>query len=245
MANIGFSTQCLGMSSMPLEERIKFYYSLGNNAIELSFRKEVQLNEFVLTPEIVRNIKKFDYISVHAPWREVIYKHDKKTDEIIKKLRELCRKIPVQGIVLHPDVVDDFIHMENSGLPFLFENMDTRKKIGMYPEHFTKLIKDHSFGFVLDVQHAYDTDPTMKLARKFISVFGDRLKQMHVAGRTESLRHFPVHISDNKDAIVEILKLGIDVPKILEGLLLENISQTVSRELDFVKKYEKNKTLKE
>jgi len=239
MANVGFSTHCLGMSNMPLEERIKFYYSLGNNAIELSFPTEAQLNEFMLSPETVKNIKSFDYVSVHAPWKEIIYKHDKKTDDIIKKLSQLCRKIPVRGIVLHPDVIDDFEHVENSGLPFLIENMDKRKKIGMYPEHFTKLIKDHNFGFVLDVQHAYDTNPTMQLARKFISIFGDRLKQMHVAGRTESQRHFPVHIADNIDAIVKILGLGIDVPKILEGLLLENISQTVSRELDFVRKYEK------
>lgn len=236
---IGFSTGCLHRSNIPKGELIEFYYSLGANAIELSFSNPSYLNDFELSSETICNIKKYDYISIHAPWHEITYKPDEKTNDIIEKLRCLCDKIPVEGIVLHPDTVDDFRYLENSKLPFLFENMDKRKKFGTHPQHFLQLIKNYSFGFVLDLQHSYENDSTMKFAREFVSIFGNRLKAIHVSGCTKSERHFPVYIADNRDAIAQILELSINVPKILEGVLLENIPQTASKELDFVRKYGK------
>lgn len=238
-AKIGFSTGSLYKTDISFDDRIKLFHSLGATAIELSFSTLSQLENFKLTPEITSNVEKYDYVSIHAPFNEINYGSNKETDKLIEQLKYLCKALPVDGIVLHPDVVDDFQKMENSGLPFLIENMDKRKIFGTNPEQFKKLAKDYNFGFVLDIQHAYEHDPSMKLAGEFIEVMGKRLKEMHVSGCTEAGRHLPTYVSDNKQSIAKILKLGINIPKILEGRLEGNIQQVAREEINFIKSFEK------
>lgn len=144
------------------------------------------------------------------------YQDSRETKNIIEKLRSLSKEIPIEGIVLHPDTIDDFEILEQSGLPFLIENMDRRKSYGTHPEHFRILKEKYTFGFVLDIQHAYEHDPSMQLAKELIEIMGDRLQHMHISGHTTSEIHVPTHYAENKEAITEILKIGITVPKILE-----------------------------
>ena len=239
MGKIGFCTGCLERLNIPFNERVKLFSSVGANAIELSYITPTQLNEFKLTPEMAADIKSFDYVSIHAPCIEVRYKPDTKTEKIIKKLKQLCGCLPIQGLVLHPDITDDFKYLEDSGLPFLIENMDNKKDFGKTPEHFRELINECSMGFVFDAQHAYENDSTMKSGIELISIMGNRLKEMHVSGQKKSEMHYPIHASDNREAIQKILELGIEVPKILEVSLVDNIRQTASKELKFIRKFEK------
>ncbi|UCH02010.1 MAG: hypothetical protein JSV20_09385 [Candidatus Bathyarchaeota archaeon] len=239
METIGFSTACLWRLNIPFYEKIKCFSSFGANALELCYVTPTELNEFKLTSEMIADIKKFDYISIHAPFKEVRYKRDVTTKNIIEKLCLFCEQLSIQGIVIHPDITDDFKYLEKSGLPFLVENMDYRKKFGKTPEHFRGLIKEYNFGFVLDTQHAYENDATMKLGIELISIMGDRLKELHVSGRTQSEIHSLVHASDNRDLIQQALKLCIGVPKIVEGYFSSgNIRQSASNELKFMRKFE-------
>jgi hypothetical protein len=94
-------------------------------------------------------------------------------------------------------------------------------------------------GFVFDAQHAFENDPTMKSGIEIISIMGNRIKEMHVSGQKKTEMHYPIHASDNREEIQKILELGIDVPKILEVSLVDNIRQTALKELKFIRKYEK------
>jgi hypothetical protein len=78
----------------------------------------------------------------------------------------------------------------------------------------------------------------MKSGIEIISIMGDRLKEMHISGQIKSETHYPIHASDNRQTIQKILELGIDVPKILEVTLVDNIRQTTSKELRFMRKFE-------
>lgn len=215
-------------------EVVKLYLSLGATAIEINwglkdYKKFIELE---LSDETIKDIKKFKYISVHAP--KVL------NDEVIEKLKYFCDKLPVDGIVVHPDVIEDFDKLEKLDLPILFENMDINKKMGIMPKEFKKLKKKHKFGFVLDLQHVYEHDPTMKLTDDFIKVMGNRLKHMHVSGCTKEKHHISIHLSENKEAITKILKLGIDVPKIAEGPVFGDIEKTVKNEIEYIKSFEKD-----
>jgi len=238
MANVGFSTGCLYRSEMPFEKIIMLYQSSGADAIELSFATPEKLLEYQLPEEAIKCAKNFEYVTIHAPWKEVRY-GSKNSDEIVEKLRFLCDKLPVDGIVLHPDTIDDFKRLNESGLPFLLENMDKRKNYGTRPEQFKELKRKYDFGFVLDTQHAYEHDPSMKLAEELVQVMGNRLKHMHVSGYAESEIHVPVHLAINRTEITKILKLGVNVPKILEGLVLENVEGPMKNELEYVRSYER------
>lgn len=238
MANIGFTTGSLYKSEIPFDERIKLYHSLGADAIELSFATPNQLFDYHLSKQAKKDIEKFASVSIHAPWKEVRYYDNSKTRRIIEKLRLLCDKLPIDGLVLHPDTIDNFEILDKSELPFLLENMDRRKSYGTHPDQFRELKRKYSFGFVLDVKHAYEHDSSMQLAREFIDVMGDRLKHMHVSGYNELEIHVPTYNAVNKEAITKILKIGLSVPKILEGILLVDMQNSIKKELEYVRDYE-------
>ncbi len=238
MAPIGFTTGSLYRSDISFDRRIGLYHSLGADAIELGLATPDQLFGYKLSDQTIAYLSKFKFVSVHAPWKEVTYDSDSTTQRIIDSLRSICEQLPIKGLVLHPDTIRDLDILNQSGLPFLLENMDRRKPYGTHPEHIEDLKRESDFGFVFDVQHAYEHDPTMQLAREMIDIMGDRLKHMHVSGHSESEIHVPTYCADNREAIVEILKLGIDVPKILEGILLEDIENLARSELEFIRTYE-------
>lgn len=237
MKNIGFTTGCLYKSKVSFESIISIYRELGVNAIELSFASPSELERISLGKSSLELIKEFDEVSIHAPWREIEYKRDENSKRVIEKLKQVKEQTNASGIVVHPDTVFDFDYLQASHLPFLIENMDGRKKYGTHPEHFRKFKENYDFGFVLDVQHAYKQDPRMGLAKELISAMDDRLKHMHVSGHSGTDSHAPVHTAENREEITKILEMKLDVPKICEGLLLENIGVTALNEMEYIRKY--------
>lgn len=236
MPKIGFSTGCLHRTKLTMAEKIAFFKSVGAEAIELCF---ASLAELINNAPSISILKKSASISIHAPW-DIRYGPNPQSNEALKKIKELCKLLPISGIVVHPHKVDDFLRLESLNLPFLLENLDNRgKTFGTLPEHFEKLKRDYDFGFLLDVQHAYTHDPSMSLTKELLDAMGDRLKEMHVSGCTRELRHAPVHLAENKDAIIKILELKIPARKILEGILIESIEKTAAEELALIRSYER------
>ena len=239
MANIGFSTGSLHRSGVPFDERIRKYHSFGADAIELGFATPDALFSYQLTDQSRKDITKFNTVSIHAPWKELRYGSDEGTRKVVDKLRYLCDELPITGLVLHPDRIDDFKMLDKSGLPFLLENMDIRKTSATHPEEFREFAKRYRFEFVLDVQHVYEHDHSMGLASEFIELMGNRLKHMHVSGNSSSEIHVPVFQSENREEILKVLKLGLNVPKIFEGIVLENVDDTIKKELSYVGSFER------
>ena len=234
MKKVGFSTGCLYKTGIKIEEIIKLYNSIGANAIEISFGSLHELSNFNLTQEIIQDVKKYDFVSLHAPW-DIRYGNNKKTQKIITKLEYLFKNLTAEGIVLHPDTIDSFSFLEKSSLPFLLENMDPRKKFGTHPDSFERLRKGYEFKFVLDLFHAYENDFSMKLAKEFLKVMGNDLNHFHVSGLLGDSRHIPTYSADNKESIIEIINLERDIPRISEGNIFNNIEKTLFEELNFLK----------
>lgn len=237
MSEIGFTTGSLYLTKIPFDDRIKLYNSLGASAIELSFSTPSHLLNYNLTEYAIKLINKYKYVSMHAPWIDVKYNSNETSKEVIKKLEYLCKKLPIKGVVLHPDIIYDFKILEKSGLPFLLENMDKRKLFGTHPYQFKEFRRKYDFGFVLDVQHAYEQDSTMQLAKELLVIIGNRLGHLHISGNSKSKNHALVHSADNKDNITKLLKLEINAPKILEGIITGNIEEEIKEELKYIKKY--------
>ncbi len=238
MASVGFSTGDLYKTELSLDEIIERYHSTKAEAIELNFGSKKLLLEYELKEESKEMLKDFNYLSAHAPFVESEYGYNKETEKIIKKLKELHKELNFDGIVVHPNDVEDFEALEETNLPFLIENMDHRKPEGKKPRYFKRLKENYSFGFILDVEHVYENDESMELGQQIIEVMGDRLKHMHVSGCRGEKNHYPAYKSENKEEITKILEMGIDVPKILEGVIIQDTEETIQEELDYVKSFE-------
>ena len=239
MQPIGFSTGCVYKLNLGIDKAVELYSSFGADAIELSFLSVIELLNFRLPREFVDNTEKYDYLSVHAPCKEIRYKKDYITYKCLGKLKELSYYLKVNNVVVHSDVVDDFSVFEDFNLPFSIENMDKRNKNGISLKEFEKLKEDYEFGFVLDLQHAYEHDNSMRLCYDLIEVMGKRLNEMHASGCNGNKNHNPVYSSENKDKITDILNLNLKVPRILEGVLSDNFKEEIQKELELVRSYEK------
>lgn len=233
MLKVGLSTGCVHKAGLGVNEAIKLYRSLGANAIEISFGHSPELSGFNLTQELIQEVRKYDFVSLHGPW-DIRYGKNEKTQEIIDKLGYVFENLKAHGIVVHPDTVDSFYILQKSGLPFLIENMDTRKEFGTSPGDFKRLKKGYGFGFVLDVKHAGDHDSSMKLGRELLDIMDSRLKYFHVSGSDHNGRHVPTYSVGEKEGIIKILE-SRDVPRISEGCIDDNVRQTVLEELAFLR----------
>lgn len=233
MANIGFSTGCLYKTNIPISDRIRIFHNVGATAIELSFSTYNDLFSFKPEPETIEDVKKFKYISIHFPWKEFRHDSNELTEKIIRKIRYLSESLNSEGIVVHPDIISSFTPLKRSNLPFMLENMDKAKETGTKPEHFEELKRKCDFGFVFDTQHAYEHDPSMRLASRLLLIMGSRLKHVHISGQKQSERHTPIFMSENKEQITKLRLEGI--PKISEGIITKDITQTLFDELEFIK----------
>jgi len=218
---IGFSTGCLYYCNLSLVDKLKVFLRAGATVVELSFGTPKQLFEFSLDEAIKSKLRKFSRITVHAPFKEIRYFDGAgNTDEVIIKLKELFDNLPISGFVFHPDTIANFIGLEVIGLPVLIENMDRNKKIGISAEDIAAIKDDYNFGFVLDLQHAFEHDPSMDLANEMLQIMGERLSHLHVSGEFGDHHHIPLHLAQNQEAIGRILKLMPSVPVILEGVFM-------------------------
>jgi len=238
MEEIGFSTGCMHRSKKSIAETLKFYSSLGADAVEISFATPTDLNSLEWTSELEDAIKNYKFVTIHAPWKEVKYKSDIQTTILLMKLQFLCKKIPVKGIVIHPDTIENYVPLNESGLYFLIENMDARKEYGNQPEHNKEILsKRQNLGSVIDLEHAYENDKTMTLARTLSYIADKKLSHIHVSGRSEQINHALVQEASNQKEILSALPEFKDYPIILEGILIGNQREKAVKELNLIKTY--------
>lgn len=194
---IGLSAGALRHVFTSVADAVAAYESLGCDAIEFRRREDV----LAFSP-------RFAFVTLHAPKMRV--------REWIASVRDLG----VRGITIHPDVAPPLSELEASGLPFLIENMDAQKRSGHSLEELRMIRDTTSLGFVLDVQHLHEHDPSMGYANDVLEIFGERIHHLHVSGRTPEENHVPLYRAPNREAVLAFTKEVLSrrrVPIILEG----------------------------
>jgi hypothetical protein len=154
---------------------------------------------------------KFVYMSVHGPSKG----HHGPPQALAETLAAL--PLQVQGIVMHPETLDDPFAFRVVGERLLLENMDRRKDDARTVEelapYFDALPEAR---FCFDIAHAFHCDPTMRLARELLDAFGDRLQEVHLSSIEPSGKHVPLSEHDAA-TFAPLLALCTHVPWILEA----------------------------
>jgi hypothetical protein len=239
----GLSTGCLYKQQLSLTRVLELYSNAGANAVEicLAERKDVENFAHKGLEDCLGMLSRFKYVSLHAPFKGSAYVHS--FDETMDYLSDICSKTKIGGIVLHPTEMAefkpaearDFSRLERYNLPFLIENMDKNKEFGKDAKYFERLMRQCSFGFVLDIFHAYENDPSMRRAQEMLAVMEGRIAEIHMSGVQDRLRHRPAYSSDNSRQISEFLEKCPFVPIISEGLVAEkNFFSPLMREMRFL-----------
>ncbi len=181
---LGFSTGCLFKHKLNIHEIIEIISATETEAIELNFgRVEEFLN---LTETDILKIKDevsiFSKVSIHAPFRDISY--DVNSSELLNKLNDFALLLSAEYIVFHPDTIVNGETIEGIfGSAAAIENMDKNKYFGKSVVDLDILFKTMpSAKFVLDLNHVYTHDKSMKLSRVLFEKYKSRIVSFHVSG---------------------------------------------------------------
>jgi len=204
----GYSTGCFHKFGYSLDQSVRECLSLNNKSIEICFADTKELDDFSLAEDTLKALRKMWFVSVHAPWRGITYSDNPETRQVIDKIWKLFKLMPVVSVVMHPDSIDDYDILNKSELPIAIENMGRKHRLGHSNSEIEYLIENTGFEFVLDLQHAYQIDPSMELAYHIFEKIEKehRISHLHVSGQTKDHNHAPLSISDNREVICSALE---------------------------------------
>src|SRR5918995_1834946 len=115
----------------------------------------------------------FAYLSVHAPVKHPLMPEA----ELVRRLTKIAPL--VDGIVVHPDAMDDPRAYRALGSCLVLENMDARKPTGRTVEElapFFAALPDA--GFCLYVAHVLSVDGAMEAGQRLLHAFAGRLRPL-------------------------------------------------------------------
>lgn len=193
----------------------KHFIGQGIEAIELHSRGGVINMEALLKrlPDI--ELPDSLLVSLHAPI--LSHRDESELRSLLDGMVRIHKYHTLNNIVVHPDNISqwDVIAEYTPTLPISIENMDKQKTFGRTVADIASILEVYPFGLTLDVQHCYENDPTMSLARDFHTRFNDRIVEYHLSGYDPALLHVAL-FDRNQDEIIQSIEKS-DVPIILES----------------------------
>jgi len=176
---IGFSTGAF-YKFLSTKESLFFLRQMNSKIVELCFVKPETIQKGWLDEITASDLESFEYIAVHAP---VFPYGSKGTDAIFEKITKLNELRKVNVVVFHPDTIENFEIFHNLPFPIAFENMDCRKTSFKKLEEIKSIIRIHDAAkIVLDINHIYTNDPTMRMASYFYDQLGLTIAHIHLSG---------------------------------------------------------------
>lgn len=180
---IGFSTGTMALEQ--LGEGLKTASLSGLQAVELSALREEELDPLLRSlKDLDSELSRFDYISFHAPSK----RRQLSELEFVEKLRPVAAR--GWAIIVHPDVIEDPAIWRRLGSAVCIENMDKRKPVGRTASQLQSIFEDlPEATFCFDIGHARQVDPTMLEASRFLRMFRERLRQVHMSVVNSQSKH--------------------------------------------------------
>jgi hypothetical protein len=233
---IGFSTGCLYRTHSRIDPHIvDVIQRTGANAIELMVCGDDSLKKATATlqPDM---LAEFRSVSIHS--QTLFELTEDAISDYLSQLLVVIERYNIQRVVLHPDQVTDWDSLVRSGIPFAIENMDKNKERFQYIKEMKEVLERTGFPLVLDVNHCYTNDPSMKLANDFIDAFHDKIVEVHVSGYVSL--HEPLYKTDQMQILAPVKSLNVPV-------IIESVFETegeLAREYEYVSRaLQRTKTL--
>tara|TARA_Y100000310_G_scaffold311212_1_gene357287 strand:- start:523 stop:1242 length:720 start_codon:yes stop_codon:yes gene_type:complete len=228
---IGFSTGSLYKTKVkPIsKECFELIANTGSKAIELNCIDPNNLYELLKIKD--NDLKKFDYISLHAPAIKMFYQDNQKTKKVLDLISEINKRLDLKCIIIHPDRVIDWKIFLKYKLPLAIENMDKRKKTGKTDQSLNGFFKKTNFKMILDINHCFTVDRSMRLTKRLIEKFQNKICQIHISGYLKNKSHYPLYITKQKNLIDPIRNRNW--PIIIESVLSN--PQELKKEYRFAK----------
>jgi len=156
--------------------------------------------------------------------------------EILKEVQVGARRLGINNIIFHSNSIKDWSIFSRYSFKVLIENTDIRNKTGKDVKDFRKIFRNYNLDIVLDLNHGYTNDRSMKLADDFINNFKHRICEYHISGFLGTdleNRHVPL-VKTRQNIILDSI-YNKNLPLIIESEC-ESIAEA-KREFNYIKNY--------
>jgi hypothetical protein len=183
---------------------------LGCTAVEFGFHSGENYKELHTYIQSL-SLEAFERVSIHAPCHKRYDRNDA-TEQLLAQVASLVDVTAAEYVVLHPDVIDDWDMVIESGIPFAVENMDCKKEFGRTVDDMVWIHERTGFPVVIDLNHCKSNDATMDLADDFLEAFRGNIVEFHLSGY--KMYHEPLYMTKQTDIIERI---DTSIPIIVES----------------------------
>jgi len=216
LSTIGFSTGAFAREEMPFKERIKLFRDLGCSGVELVYDEKEKFFKELPSGSHTRLLKNFKWVSLHEG-SEQRYRKNQRTKTILNNIQKIHKIKPLNLVVFHPDLFDNFSVLDEYSFPIGMENMDNKKASFQRPDSFKPLFGEHpDWKLVLDLNHCYANDSSLILAKTMFTTFSNQLGEIHLSGFLKL--HEPL-FKTKQDIILTSVPLDNSTPIIIESEL--------------------------
>jgi hypothetical protein len=237
---LGISTGFDYKMSEDMNEQIKIIrnLSLGDliNGIELNFAFPEKLFNFEISEENLNYIKSLEFVSIHLPWKDIIYSDNSKAREFLSSAKRLYQRINAKNVVVHTDEIKDFKIFDDYNMNVSIENDDYKKGANTVEQINELLNKDNRFKLTFDFAHAISISPSE--VQKYIDKFEDKISEIHLAMLNREMKdHGFLHKFDNDQMrnLIKSLNL-LDAPIILECVAKDTSELSlIKKEIRYIK----------
>lgn len=180
MRLLGYSTGAIALGDF--SRAVSLLAKFDFRAIELSALRISEVGP-LLEALPTLDLGRYNYVSFHAP---SAFREDEE-----EKLISLLSKLP-EGwpIVLHPDAIFKPSRWAALSDRIAIENMDRRKSTGRSVIELKRMFEFlPKARMCFDLGHARQVDPSMISAYELLTVFADRIVQLHVSEVDTLNRH--------------------------------------------------------
>jgi hypothetical protein len=226
-------------------EQGKLIYLAGGNCLEFALgREQLSVNHermlaLINSPAGSAGFQP-RYFSVHLP----LYNNCGSSDLIFSSLEKINKFKPIDCVTMHPSLdcpEEFFAAASEKAIPLALENIDKPSglacSLGYQVEELSELIERFDLGFIFDIQHAYEHDPSMNYARKLFFALQDRIRHYHLSGQNPADCHSLVQKANNREAVLKFIRWAYQqkrAPIILEGTFSD--AEELKREISLVKR---------
>lgn len=215
-------------------DALQLVQKLPVNGVELTLGKKDEFECFRLLVRHKKILQKFDYVSVHSPFRSAkSYKTIEEHEKDLNRTQEIVEESNAQTVVFHPHYLPSKKLFKKFRFKVALENMEKEDKVSM--QRLAKLMQEYKTGFCLDTSYAYEYGPfrTTELLRRF----KPKLVQIHLSANYRRHNHRP--LTKASPAFLESIEPVKDtnVPIILEENFARKNFSLAKKEIAWAKKF--------
>lgn len=219
-------------------EMIRKLRQFSPDGIELSFAAPEYLFNFSVTADNRAYLRSLPYVTIHAPWKTVVYGPGGNGQSVVAAIEKLYSEINAKNVTVHASEVQDFEMFHSPRCQGAVENDDWRKGANRLEQIEAILRRYPWLKFTFDFAHALTISEDEPKA--YLEKLGPRMSQIHLSYFDRKLKdhHF---LCRHRNAQIDVLtKLAVTAGK---PLVLECVAGTeaeipwVSEEIKYIRQF--------